>query len=192
MPRRSDSACCNPIEARATWRRRYQTTAATPATAAATTRTSDSGSISTPLMSQRKDRSTRLNSLPRPKVSSLMTSGWPSRLDALHAAVRLCPPEQAQEGLGLRPLERDYVPAMVRRPGLPVLDHAEDAVPRLLPHRHELGHLRRGPRILEGPLEHGEAAVRDDGDLVRHLVEERAVVAHDEPYARIRPRGRRY
>src|SRR3989441_3365384 len=192
MRRRSDSACCNPIEARATCRRRYQTTAATPAKAAATTRTSDSGSISTPLMRQRKDRSTRLNSLPRPKVSSLMTSGWPSCLDPLHAAVRLRPPQQAQEGLGLRPVERDHVPAMVRRAGLPVLDHAEDAVPRLLLHRHELGHLRRSPRILERPLEHGEAPVRDDRDLVRHLVQEGAVVAHDEHHAGIRPQGRRH
>src|SRR2546425_2130417 len=192
MPRRSDSACCNPIEARATCRRRYQTTAATPAKAAATTRTSDSGSISTPLMRQRKDRSTRLNSLPRPKVSSLMTSGWPSCLDPLHAAVRLRPPQQAQEGLGLRPVERDHVPAMVRRPGLPVLDHPQDAVSRFLLYRHELRHLRRGPRILEGPLEHGEAPVRDDGDLVRHLVQEGAVVAHDEQHARIRPQGRRH
>src|SRR5438445_8569804 len=190
MPRRSDSACCNPIEARATCRRRYQTTAATPAAAAATTGTSDSGSISTPLISQRKDRSTRLNSLPRPKVSSLMTSGWPSGLDTLHAAVRLRPPQEAQEGLGLRPVQRDHIPAMVGRPGLPVLDHPQDAVPGLLPHRHELRHLRRGPRILERPLEHGEASVRDDGDLVRHLVQEAAVVAHDEHHTRIRPQGR--
>src|SRR3989449_718026 len=189
MPRRSDSACCNPIEARATCRRRYQTTAATPATAAATTRTSDSGSISTPLMSQRKDRSTRLNSLPPPKVSSLTTSGWPSGLDAFHAAVRLRPPQQAQERLGLRPVERDHVPAMVRRPGLPVLDHPQDAVPRPLLHRHELRHLRRGPRVLERPLKHGEAAVRDDGDLVRHLIQEGAVVAHDEQHARIGLQG---
>src|SRR2546422_5567610 len=145
MPRRSDSACCNPIEARATCRRRYQTTAATPAKAAATTGTSDSGSISTPLMSQRKDRSTRLNSLPRPKMSSLMTSGWPSGLETLHAAVRLRPPEKAQEGLGLGPLERNHIPAVVGRSGLPVLDHPQDAVPRSLLHRHELGHLRRGP-----------------------------------------------
>src|SRR5206468_2604367 len=63
--RRSDSACLNLIRARATCRRRYQTTPATPAAAAATTRTDDSGSISTPLVSQRKNRSTRLNSLPR-------------------------------------------------------------------------------------------------------------------------------
>src|SRR5438132_11287447 len=166
MPGRSDWACRNPIRARATCRRRYQTTAATPAAAAATTGTSDSGSISTPLMSQRKDRLTRLNSLPLPKVSSLMTSGWPSCLDPLHAAVRLRPPQQAQESLGLRPVERDHVAGMVRRPGLPVLDHAEDAVPRSLLHRHKLRHLRRGPRVLERPLKHGEAAVRDDGDLV--------------------------
>src|SRR5438445_2122492 len=192
MPRRSDSACCNPIEARATCRRRYQTTAATPATAAATTRTSDSGSISTPLMSQRKDRSTRLNSLPPPKVSSLTTSGWPSGLDAFHAAVRLRPPQETKERLGLRPVERDHVPAMVGRPGLPVLDHPEDAVPRLLLHRHELRHLRRGPRILERPLEHGEAPVRDDGNLVRHFVQEGAVVAHDEDHARIRLQGGRH
>src|SRR3989454_9044131 len=161
MPRRSDSACCNPVRARATCRRRYQRTAATPAAAAAATRTSDSGSISTPRMSQRKDRSTRLNSLPRPKVSLLMTSGWPSSLETLHAAVRLRPPQQAQECLGLRPVERDHVPAMVGRPGLPVLDHPQDAVPRSLLHRHELRHLRPGPRIPEGPLEHGEAPVRD-------------------------------
>src|SRR5207245_8309320 len=135
MPRRSDSACCNPIEARATCRRRYQTTAATPATAAATTRTSDSGSISTPLMSQRKDRLTRLNSLPLPKVSSLMTSGWPSGLEAFHAAVRLCPPQEAQEGLGLRAVERDHVPAMVRRHGLHVFDDRQDEVPWILLHR---------------------------------------------------------
>src|SRR2546426_10060813 len=190
MPRRSDSACCNPIEARATCRRRYQTTAATPATAAATTRTSDSGSISTPLMSQRKDRSTRLNSLPPPKVSSLTTSGWPSGLDAFHAAVRLRPPQQAQESLGLRPVQRDHIPAMVGRPGLPVLDHPQDAVPRSLLHRHELRHLRRGPRVFERPLKHGEAAVRDDGDLVRHLVQEGAVVAHHEQHSRIGLQGR--
>src|SRR2546426_11239581 len=79
---------------------------------------------------------------------------------------------------------------MVRIPGLPVLDHPEDPVPRLLLHRHELSHLRRGPRILEGPLKDGEAPVRDDGDLVRHLVQEGAVVAHDEQHARIRPQGR--
>src|SRR6266704_1801421 len=116
----------------------------------------------------------------------------PSRLDALHAAVRLRPPQQAQEGLGLRPVERDHVPAAVRRPGLPVLDDAQDAVPGLLPHRHELCHLRRGPRVLEGPLEHGEAPVRDDGDLVRDLVQEAAVVAHDQEHARIRPQGGRH
>src|SRR2546427_353862 len=190
MPRRSDSACCNPIEARATCRRRYQTTAATPATAAATTRTSDSGSISTPLMSQRKDRSTRLNSLPLPTVSSLMTSGWPSGLDALHAAVRLGPPQQAQEGLGLRPVQRDHVPATVRGPGLPVFDHSQDAVSRPLLHRHELRHLRRGPRVLEGPLEHRQAMVRDDRDLVRDLIQEAAVVAHDEQHSRIGLQGR--
>src|SRR5207253_10839056 len=40
-------------------------------------------------------------------------------LDALHAAVRLRPPQQAQERLGFRPLERDHVHAVVRRPGLP-------------------------------------------------------------------------
>src|SRR5256886_5337649 len=79
---------------------------------------------------------------------------------------------------------------MVRRPSLPVLDHAEDAVPRSLLHRHKLRHLRRGPRVLERPLKHGEAAVRDDGDLVRHLVQEGAVVAHDEQHPRIRPQGR--
>src|SRR5207249_4069952 len=39
------------------------------------------------------------------------------RLHALHAAVRLRPPQQAEEGLGLGSLERDHVPAMVRRPG---------------------------------------------------------------------------
>src|SRR6266581_4704119 len=116
----------------------------------------------------------------------------PSRLDALHAAVCLRPPQQAQERLGLRPVEGDHVPAPVRRPGLPVLDDAQDAVPGLLPHRHELRHLRGGPRVLEGPLEHGEAAVRDDGDLVRHLVQEAAVVAHDEQHAGIRPQGGRH
>src|SRR5438445_3619749 len=192
MPRRSDSACCNPIEARATCRRRYQTTAATPAAAAATTGTSDSGSISTPLISQRKDRLTRLNSLPRPKVSSLMTSGWPSGLEAFHAAVRLRPPQEAQEGLGLRPVQRDHIPAMVGRPGLPVLDHPQDAVPRSLLHRHELRHLRRGPRVFERPLEHGQAPVRDDRDLVRHLIQKAAVVAHDELTARVCPYGPRH
>src|SRR5437870_4848369 len=116
----------------------------------------------------------------------------PSRLNALDAAVRLRPPQQAQEGLGLRPVERDHIPAMVRIPGLPVLDYPQDAVQRLLLYRHELRHLRRGPRILEGPLEHGEAPVRDNGDLVRHLVQEAAVVAHDEHHARIRPQGRRH
>src|SRR3989454_10942291 len=190
MPRRSDSACCNPVRARATCRRRYQRTAATPAAAAAAKRTSDSGSISTPRMSQRKARSPRLNTPPRPKVSLLMTSGWPSSLETPPAAVRLRPPQQAQECLGLRPVERDHVPAMVGRPGLPVLDHPQDAVSRLLLHRHELRHLRRGPRIPEGPLKDGEAPVRDDGDLVRHLVQEGAVVAHDEHHARIRPQGR--
>src|SRR5947209_14060413 len=114
----------------------------------------------------------------------------PLRLDAFHAAVRLRPSQQAQECLGLRPMECDHVPATIRRPGLPVLDHPEDAVPRLLLHRHELRHLRRGPRIPEGPLKDGEAPVRDDGDLVRHLVQEGAVVAHDEQHARIRPQGR--
>src|SRR6266571_3963281 len=113
----------------------------------------------------------------------------PLRLDALHAAVRLRPPQQAQEGLGLRPVQGDHVPSMVGGPGLPVLDDAQDAVPGLLPHRHELRHLGRGPRVLEGPLEHGEAPVRDDGDLVRHLVQEAAVVAHDQEHARIRPQG---
>src|SRR3990170_2700402 len=116
----------------------------------------------------------------------------PLRLDALHATVRLRPPQQAQECLGLRPVERDHVPAVVRRPGLPILNHAQDAVPRLLLHRHELCHLRRGPRVLERALEHGQALVGDDGDLVRHLVQEAAVVAHDEQHARIRPRGRRH
>src|SRR5438093_504476 len=116
----------------------------------------------------------------------------PLFLGAFHAAVALRPSQQAQECLGLRPLERDHVAAMVRRPGLPVLDHPEDAVPGLLLHRHELGHLRRGPRILEGPREHGETPVRDDRDLVRHLVQEGAVVAHDEQHARIRPQGRRH
>src|SRR3989441_9654145 len=48
--------CRNPIRARATCRRRYQTTPATPAATAATTRTSDSGSISTPLTSPLKNR----------------------------------------------------------------------------------------------------------------------------------------
>ena len=38
-------------------------------------------------------------------------------LDALHAAVRLRPPQQAEEGLGLGSLERDHVPALVRDPG---------------------------------------------------------------------------
>src|SRR6266571_866340 len=112
------------------------------------------------------------------------------RLDALHAAVRLRPPQQAEEGLGLGSPERDHITIPVRIPGLPVLDHPQDAVPRLLLHRHELRHLRRGPRILEGPLEHGEASVGDDGDLVRHLVQERAVVAHDEHHAGIGPKGR--
>src|SRR6266571_3570932 len=102
------------------------------------------------------------------------------------------PPQQAQERLGLRPVERDHVPATVRRPGLPVLDHAQDAVPGLLPHRHELRHLRGRPRVLEGPLEHGEAPVRDDRDLVRDLVQEGAVVAHDQEHARIRPQGGRH
>src|SRR2546426_6630408 len=114
----------------------------------------------------------------------------PLRLDAAHAPLRLRPSERAQECLGLRPVERNPVPAPVRRPGLPALDHAQDAVPRLLLHRHELRHLRRGPRILEGPLKDGEAPVRDDGDLVRHLIQEGAVVAHDEHHARIRPQGR--
>src|SRR2546422_900197 len=63
MPRRSDRACRNPIRARATCRRRYQTTTATPAATTATTGTKDSGSISTPQMSHRKNRSTGLNSL---------------------------------------------------------------------------------------------------------------------------------
>src|SRR5437879_2442426 len=104
---------------------------------------------------------------------------------------RLPPPTAAGAGRpGSPPVEGDHVPAMVRRPGLPVLDHAQDAVPGLLPHRHELRHLRRGPRVLERPLEHGEASVRDDGDLVRHLVQEAAVVAHDEHHTRIRPQGR--
>src|SRR2546426_2080640 len=114
----------------------------------------------------------------------------PLRLDAFHAAVRLRPSQQARKCLGLRPVARDHAPAPVRRPGLPVLDHAQDAVPRLLLHRHELRHLRRGPRILEGPLKDGEAPVRDDGDLVRHLVQEAAVVADDEHHARIRRQGR--
>src|SRR3989442_477126 len=74
----------------------------------------------------------------------------------------------------------------------PLLDTRKARVPRLLLHRHELGHLRRGPRILERPLEHGEAPVRDDGDLVRHLIQEAAVVAHDEQHARVRPQGRRH
>src|SRR5207247_87468 len=116
----------------------------------------------------------------------------PSRLDPFHAAVRPRPPQQAQERLGLRPLERDHVPAVVRRPGLPIRHHAQDAVPRFLLHRHELRHLRRGPRILERPLEHGEALVRDHRDLVGHLVQEAAVVAHDEQHARIRLQGGRH
>src|SRR6266571_1877884 len=119
----------------------------------------------------------------------------PSRIfgpDEFHAAVRLRPPEQPQERLGLRPVERDHVPATVRRPGLPVLDHSQDAVPRLLPHRHELRHLRGRPRVLERPLEHGDAPVRDDRDLVRHFVQEGAVVAHDQEHARIRPQGGRH
>src|SRR5438445_8433636 len=104
---------------------------------------------------------------------------------------RLPPPTAAGAGRpGSPPVEGDHVAAMVRRPGLPVLDHAQDAVPRLLPYRHELRHLRRRPRVLKGPLEHGQASVRDDGDLVRHLVQEGAVVAHDEQHARIRPQGR--
>src|SRR5881296_644834 len=41
----------------------------------------------------------------------------PLRLHALHAAVRLRPPEQAKEGLSLRPTECDQVPALVRDPG---------------------------------------------------------------------------
>src|SRR5207249_3371811 len=97
----------------------------------------------------------------------------------------------ADEGLGLGSRQRNHIAIPVRIAGLPVLDHPQDAVSRLLLHRHELRHLCRGPRILEGPLEHGEAPVRDDGDLVRHLVQEGAVVAHDEYHARIRPQGRR-
>src|SRR3989441_9470018 len=81
---------------------------------------------------------------------------------------------------------------MVRIPGLPVLPPPPAAAPRLLLHRHELRHLRRGPRILERPLERGEAPVRDDGDLVRPPVQEGAVVAHDEHDARIRPQGGRH
>src|SRR5438093_5907402 len=81
---------------------------------------------------------------------------------------------------------------MVRRPGLPVLAQPQDAVARLLLHGHELRHLRRSPRVLERPLEHGEAPVRDDGDLVRHLVQEAAVVADDKQHARIRLQGRRH
>src|SRR5438552_13369949 len=115
-----------------------------------------------------------------------------SRLDSLDAAVRLRPSQQAQERLGLCPLERDDVPAVVRRPGLPVLHHPQDAVPGLRLHRHELRHLRRGPRVPERPLEHGEALVRDDRNLVRHLVQEAAVVAHDEQHARIRLQGGRH
>src|SRR2546425_953958 len=112
--------------------------------------------------------------------------------DEFHAAVRLRPPQQAKERLGFGPLQSAHPPAAVRRPGLPVLDHSQDAVPRLLLHRHELRHLRRGPRVLERPLEYGEAPVRDDGDLVRHLVQEGAVMAHDEHHARIRPQGGRH
>src|SRR6266705_5009634 len=85
------------------------------------------------------------------------------RLDALHAAVRFGPPQEAKEGLGLGSPEGDHIAAVVRRPGLPVLDHPQDAVPRPLLHRHELRHLCRGPRVLERPLEHGQAPVRDDG-----------------------------
>src|SRR5207244_2855930 len=48
-----------------------------------------------------------------------------------------------------------------------------------------------GPRVLERALEHGEEPMGDDGNLVRHLVQEAAIVAHDEQHARIRPQGRR-
>src|SRR3990170_1666928 len=49
-----------------------------------------------------------------PQTPAGRTTGPASCLEALHAAVRLRPPEEAQERLGLRPRQRDHVPAPVR------------------------------------------------------------------------------
>src|SRR2546426_12786631 len=150
-------------------------------------------------MSQRKNQSTRLNSLPRSVCSG--RSGWhwhrnstpchgcegkicwPSRLDALHTAVRLRPPQEAKERLGLRPVERDHVSTMVGRPGLPVLDHPQPAVSRLLLYRHELRHLRRGPAA-----KWSSWCLRDTVDFVGQVPDdgERERIA-ERPVAKVGP-----
>jgi hypothetical protein len=51
----------------------------------------------------------------------------PSRFEAVHPPRRFRPTEQPEERLGLRPRERDRVPATIGGSRLPVLHDPEDA-----------------------------------------------------------------
>src|SRR5438309_7098485 len=105
-----------------------------------------------------EDRTDRCRRLPGRGITN---PDDPSRLNALDAAVCLRPPQQAQEGLGPRPWRAITSPPWYAVPVSQSLTTRRTRYRGFLPHRHELRHLRRGPRIPEGPLEHGEAPVRD-------------------------------